>query len=175
MTQSLLKRPDPRGLSARAQRGRCGVKRPAGFTLVEVVLVVTIIGIVAGIAVPRYANALHTYRAAAAAQRIAADLALVQAHAKATSSTKTITFNVGSNSYDLPSDPGLARLQGGYTVRLGGAPYRVKLESADFNHSASVSFNGFGIPNSGGSVVISVGNKVRTVTVDASTGTAVFQ
>lgn len=163
------------GAAAGLLAGRRIAAHAGGFTLVEVVLVVTIIGIVAGIAVPRYANALHTYRATVAAQRIAADLALVQAAAKATGSSKTITFNLGSNSYDLPADPGLARLQSGYRVRLDSEPYRAALVSADFNHTAAVSFNGFGIPRSGGSVVVKVGRKSCTIAVDAATGVAVLQ
>jgi prepilin-type N-terminal cleavage/methylation domain-containing protein len=172
MTQRLLKESGSWG-PANLGRGIRG--RSAGFTLVEIVLVVMIISVVAGIAVPRYANALHRYRADIAAQRIVADVTLVQASARASGETKTLTFDVRGNTYQLPADPGLARLENGYTIRLGLTPYQATLVSADFGGGPSVSFNGFGIPSGGGRIVVSAGENVRTIVVDASTGAAVIQ
>ncbi|HEX2973546.1 MAG TPA: hypothetical protein VHP11_14520, partial [Tepidisphaeraceae bacterium] len=95
--------------------------------------------------------------------------------ARASGTAKTLTFDISENTYQLPADPGLARLENGYTVRLAMAPYQAALVSADFEGAASLSFNGFGIPSKGGRVVVSVGDNVRTIVVDASTGAAVIQ
>ena len=57
-------------------------------------------------------------------------------------------------------------------MRLSEDPYGASMVSADFGGDADIIFDVFGVPDSGGSVVIQVGNHVRTVTVDAVTGRA---
>ncbi|PIE74015.1 MAG: type II secretion system protein GspH [Deltaproteobacteria bacterium] len=51
-----------------------GVKKCAGFTLVELLLVLVILGLVTGIAVPRFSGSLVTVKVKGAAQRTAAIL-----------------------------------------------------------------------------------------------------
>ncbi len=66
-----------------------------------------------------------------------------------------------------PSPDGVA---GDYTVDLSAEPYRANVVSASFNGGTQVVFNGWGLPNSGGTVVLSVGAEQRTVVVDGTTG-----
>src|SRR5690606_27031377 len=60
-----------------------------GFSLLELVMVLTIIAILAAIATPRYANAMARYRADLAARRIAADLLLAQRLARTESRSRS--------------------------------------------------------------------------------------
>jgi hypothetical protein len=55
-----------------------------------------------------------------------------------------------------------------FTDDLYGAEY----VSHDFGGDDQLFFDMYGMPDSGGSIVISVGGHVRTVTIDAETGRA---
>lgn len=143
--------------------------RPA-FSLLEVVLVLAIIGVVAAIAAPRYANALCRYRAEMAARRIAADLEAARAWAKRTSASQAVTFNTGAEKYELVGREDPDHAGAPYEVVLGKAPYHADLSGALFGGGATVTFNGFGMPDNGGDVDVQVGDHARTVRVDPDTG-----
>ncbi len=143
--------------------------------MVEVILVVVIIATLAAVAVPRFSNTLTRQRVEAAARRIVADLALAQRQARTTNASQTVSFTLGTHEYTLidmphPDHPSLT-----YKVVLSDEPYRASLVSANFGGDTDIIFDVFGVPDSGGSVVISVGNQVRTVTVEAVTGRAARQ
>src|SRR4051794_21600677 len=90
----------------------------SAYTLVELVLVLIIIGIMAGMAVPRYAMATARYRASAAANRIAADLAMAQQNARATSLTQPIVFTAASGTYVISNLTSLDNGSTSYSVNL---------------------------------------------------------
>ena len=62
-----------------------------------------------------------------------------------------------------------------YEVPLSEEPYKAGIASADFGGDLEIVFNGWGSPDSGGSVVIQVGNYMRTIIVEPSTGQASVQ
>lgn len=153
----------------------CSNNRLSGFSLVEVVIVVTIIGIFSAIAIPRYANSLVRYRLDAAAHRVVADLDYARQLARQTSASKTVHFMLSPDKVHLmgvpdPDDPGID-----YMTCLNVAPYRAAIDSADFGGDTKVIFDGYGMPDSDGSVQISIGSDVRTITVDANSGEATIQ
>ena len=143
--------------------------------MVEVILVVVVIATLAVVAVPRFGNTLARQRVEAAARRIVVDLALAQRQARTTNASQTVRFTLGTHEYTLigmphPDHPSLA-----YKVPLSEDPYGARIVSANFGGDLDIIFDVFGVPDSGGSVVISVGNQVRTVTVEAVTGRATAQ
>ena len=146
-----------------------------GFSLLELVLVLAIIATFAAIAVPRYAASAARYRADLAARRIVADLAQAQSSAKAASSSRTVTFTVSTSKYRISDLPSLDGKPGGYTVELDERPYEATLVSVDFAGETEAKFDGWGIPNSGGTVALTVGPEQRTVVLDAETGKATIQ
>jgi type II secretion system protein H len=148
--------------SARVHRG--------GFTLLELVLVSAIIVIFAAVAMPRYGRAAARYQIDLAARRVAADLAQAQSYARTTGASQTVVFSVAANRYQLMNALPLDGVSGPYTVDLAAEPYRARLVSANFNGAAQAVFNGWGLPDSGGSVVVAVGLQQQTVTVDDETG-----
>jgi prepilin-type N-terminal cleavage/methylation domain-containing protein len=142
-----------------------------GFTLIELVLVAAIVSILSAVAIPRYASSLANYRADAAARRILADIQLAQARARALSAQQTITFSTTQHSYQIAgyADPDLPSAT--YTVSLRAAPYSARLTTASFGGSATLTLNGFGLPATSGTLQVQSGAAVRTLTINAQTGT----
>jgi len=143
-----------------------------GFSLLELVLVLAIIATLTAIAVPKYQASAVRYRADLAARRIVADLALAQSTAKAVSSSKRVRFYPSEHRYQLffmrPLDGDATH----YVVYLSEKPYEADITSVDFGGDDEVIFDGWGLPDSGGTVVLTVGPEQRTVTVDAESGKA---
>jgi prepilin-type N-terminal cleavage/methylation domain-containing protein len=145
------------------------------FSLVEVVLVLAIMTVVALMAVPRYASAANRQRAAAAVHRIAADLAAAQARARTRSTSQSVSFVPASGQYTVagmadPDHPARA-----YVVDLKDEPYALSSMSADLGGDATIVFDGYGAPDSGGTIIVQAGDSSRTITIDPDTGVATVQ
>lgn len=134
-----------------------------GFTLLELVIVLVIVGVLAAIALPRFAQASDRQRLNVAAERIRADLALAQSRARSASQTSTMSFDTAAESYTLDAVGGDA-----ITVQIGETPYEVDLVSATFNGSSTVQFNGFGVPISTGTITVSTNAGSVTIALLAS-------
>ena len=156
----------PRRLGARGP----GAPRPAGgFSLIEIVLVLVILALVSAIAVPRYGNSIMRYRAESAARRVAQDLALAQAHAASAGRPQPVVFV--ARGYQMPGMPHLnGKGYGDYTVDLGTDPYGVTRVAAEFGGDGRVTFDLYGAPDTGGSVVIEVGDVRRVIVLRPDTG-----
>ena len=142
------------------------------FTIIEVLMVVFIIGVISTLAVPRYSNFVAQHRAESAARRIAADIALARRHARLTSTSQTIQFDVSTNAYVVSGMSSLDNPAGFYAVSLADEPYDASISSItlDSNNNGTVTFDGYGVPDTGGSIVIGVGVYSRTIQIDAATG-----
>jgi type II secretion system protein H len=146
-----------------------------GFSLVELTLVISVMAILATVAVPRLVSFAANQRVEAAARRVTTDLALAQRRARYASKSETIKFQPVSHRYTLVDMADPDRPSQKYTVFLASEPYQASLASVDFGGDTDLVFDGYGMPDSGGTVVIRVGSQQRTVTLDASTGRARVQ
>jgi len=166
-----------RALRASVVRSSPHRGRRAGFTVIELVIVVLIVGIMAAAAVPRYSDSLLRYRADAAARRIAADLATARARARATSSNQAVTFTVppAGNRYRITGMKDPNGFTTTYTVDLAAAPYLATLGTVNLGGDTSLIFNGYGIPDSTGTIVVQAGQYTRTITIDPNTGMTTIQ
>ncbi len=154
------------------------MKRAAGpraYTLLELVLVVVIIAMAATMAAPRIHRSIQRQRIEAAANRVAADLRMARRRAMAQSASVAIEFDVtkGESAYQVnmphPDHPDAK-----YRVILTLEPYLVTISSAVFGADAELIYDGFGVPDSNGQVVLVLGDHRRVITIDASAGEPVI-
>ena len=142
------------------------------FTLVELLVVVFILGVMATVAVPRLANSLVLQRIDSAGARIVADLALARRHARLSGTSETVTFTTAPSGYAFSTVTDPNHPSQTYSVSLGDEPYGAVILSVNFGGDAALVFDGYGVPDSGGSVVIQVGSYQVTISVDADSGRA---
>ena len=145
-----------------------------GFTLIELIIVTMILGILSVVAAPRFADTLSTYRVETAARQLSLDLAKARVHAKTTSASQTVEFNAAANSYTLPGVPDIDHPSRDYQI-LVESRFRAWIVSADCGGDAILSFDGYGAPDSGASIVLQAGSHQMTVLVDADTGLPTVQ
>ncbi len=146
------------------------------FSLLEMVVVVAVIGVLAGIAVPRYGNFVALQHIKAAAARVNIDLGLTQRQAKFSSKQHKVVFDTATHSYRIfvwntggsvwEGLPSLRSSNETYLVELGEEPYAATLVSADFGGDNEVIFDGYGTPDSDGTVILQVGLYTQTITFD---------
>lgn len=137
------------------------------FSLVEVVVVLLIMSIFGAVAAPSFFDSLLFNRVESAARRVKADIDYARQRARLTSTTQTVTFagavyTTTTKSIDRPSTTN--------TVNLTKSPYSLNSATANFGGIQSLSFDGYGTPTSGGTVVLNAKAHQCTVTVDATTG-----
>lgn len=140
-----------------------GKTRYFAFSLIELILVMTILSVTAAIAVPRYAEATMRYRAKAAASRIKHDMNLARSYAVTTRKTVSVAFDTSLLRYAILPNP----LDGSksYIVDLSLSPYEITGLDVDFDSRASFSFNGFGMPSSDGLITAQSGSHYQKVYV----------
>jgi type II secretory pathway pseudopilin PulG len=140
------------------------------MTLVELVIVMLIMGILAAAAVPTFHDSLVFHRVETAAHRVKADFGRLRHTARLTGHAQSITFH-DSTAYTMSADvvdpdhPGQT-----YTVDLAARPYQLEAVAVDFGGDSTLSFDGYGTPSRGGSVVLTAGDYECTVTLDGTTG-----
>lgn len=136
----------------------------SAFSIIELVLVLAIIATIAAIAAPRYGAASGRYQTHAAAVRVANDLIATRDQAVAMSGTTSIAYTDKDANYkiSLPS--------GSTSVSLAESPYKALITGPDFGGTGTITFNAWGAPSAGGSLVVT-GSGVRfTVSVEAGSG-----
>jgi type II secretory pathway pseudopilin PulG len=153
------------------------VQLRAGYSYIELMVVLLICSILGAAAVPQYTNALFQFRVDAASKRIAADIAFAQRQALLRSSNQSIVFTPANgsgtpNSYSMPTVQYVDFAAAGAVVRIDQAPYQATIASASFGAGATLSFDRYGTPSSGGTVVVQASGYSKTVTVNADTGKA---
>ncbi len=138
----------------------------------EIVIVITILAIISAAVTPRFFSSLTYHRAESAAQRIQFDCQWARRRAKTQSADQAVQFNPGANSYSLPTVARPNRAAADYVVELDAYPYAASIVSADFGGQPELVFDGFGLPQQAGNVVVQSGTSHRSISFDPDTGSA---
>lgn len=147
--------------------GRSGRKTLRAFSLLELIIIMLIVSTMAAIALPRYAGAIERRRADSAAWRIALDLSAARRQARIQGKRKKLTFYPATHEYYTETS--------GQMIQLSMDPYRATLGSTMFGGDGEIVFDAFGMPDSGGSLVVRSGSAERTVIIAADSGTVSTQ
>jgi type II secretory pathway pseudopilin PulG len=150
----------PNGTSA------CGTAR--AFSIFELVVVLLIMSILTAVAAPAFFDSLLFHRVESAARRVKADLELARTRARLTSATQSITF--ANSGYSLSNTASLDNPNAVYTVDLTKQPFALNSATANFSNAPIVSFDGYGTPSSGGTVVLTAKSHQCTVQLNGTTG-----
>jgi prepilin-type N-terminal cleavage/methylation domain-containing protein len=138
------------------------------FTILELVIVLLIIGILTAVAAPTFFDSLLFHRVESAARRVKADLKLARTQARLTSTSQTITF--ANSGYTISNTKSLDSPSAVYSVDLTKQPYALDSATPNFSNAATVTFDGYGTPTSGGTVVLVAKTHTCTVTLEGTTG-----
>lgn len=109
----------------------------AGFTLIEIMIAVAIIGIAMAIAIPNFTRMYIDYEAKATASEITRHLLLVRTRAMTTNQTLNVQIILVNGALQMT------------TTNLAGAPALQGLNSIDAFHMAPLIFNNGAIANGG--------------------------
>ncbi|MEP6932499.1 MAG: prepilin-type N-terminal cleavage/methylation domain-containing protein [Nitrospirota bacterium] len=109
----------------------------AGFTLIEVMIVVAMIGIAMGIAMPNFTRIYIDYEAKATSSEITRHLILVRTRAMTTNQTLNVQIVMVNGGVQIT------------TTNLAGAPALQGLNRIEAVHMAPLIFNNGAIPNGG--------------------------
>lgn len=156
-----------------------------GFTLVELVLVITLVGLLAWVAYPKFAT-YYEIKLAAAARRVAADVRYAQSRSIGTRQVHGVLFEPAQGRYTVfspsPATPAIDPADRSKPLRVdfsSQAEYQgVALASASFGATTGVKFDFFGVPldTAGielaqtGRVVLSYQGYADTIEVTPGTG-----
>ncbi len=142
-----------------------------GFSLAEMIIVLTVVALLSAIAVPRFAGAMQSGNADRAARKLAADLRLAQARAIQTQQQQSVVFSKDGLSYTLAGMTDPNHPSRSYVVLLNQPPYtNTVIAGVDLSGSQILTFDRFGSPSTPGTVVLAAGKRTRTVRIVAGAG-----
>ena len=145
-----------------------GLKRPAGFTLVELVMVIVIAGILAAVVAPRFFDA-SIFQSRGFADQVQATLRYAQKEAIAQRRYVCVAFTANSVSLTI----GATAACGSNLPPLSGSgpTYSVTANPASINFTAVPAgfyFNALGVPSTGQTIFIN--GATNSIVVEAQTG-----
>jgi type II secretion system protein H len=155
-------------MRARLFNGGIRSRSRRAFTIIELVIVLLIMGIMTAVATPKFFDSLLFHRVESAARRVKADLELARTQARLTSASQSVTF--ANSVYTLSNTNSLDRPGIIYSVDLKKQPYSLDSATPNFSNAVTVSFDGYGTPSSGGTVVLVAKSHSCTVTLNGTTG-----
>lgn len=146
-------------------------RRPGGFSLLELVIVLAVVSALAAIGSLRYARATARYRVQAACARVVSDLRMAQTLARITSSSRTVLLDAAKGEYRVLTAGQLAANADGTRVSLAADPYRASMR-VDGLPGNALRFDGRGGGNAGAIVSLRNADVEAAVIIEPNTGRA---
>lgn len=147
------------------------MKRLAGFTLIEMVMTIVIVGILAVVAIPRFFD-IDIFRSRGFADQVQASLRYAQKIAVAQRRNVCVALTSGDITLTIASAGGAASAcDANLTSPTGESPYKISTPSASAAlsySSANFSFDALG--RTAAQQTISVGGATNPIIVEAETG-----
>jgi prepilin-type N-terminal cleavage/methylation domain-containing protein len=155
------------GVSIKTRRGGA-LSQQAGFTLVELMIAVAIIGVAMAIAIPNFTRMYIDYQARVTASEITRHLVLVRTRAMTTNQTLNVQIVLVNGGVQMT------------TTNLAGAPALQGLNRIEAVQMTTLAFNNGGLLPNGGVVQFNSyglrtsvpGTGVQTITVGGTLGGA---
>ena len=134
-----------------------------GFTLVEAIIVIFIIGIVTAIAIPQFQKMATNAKLRAAARDLMADFSRLKQRAMSENMAYKITFNDTEdiNNYAIQQKDGL-------TIQIKTPAWfgAIRILSATFGRGKTITFHTRGTASAGHVVLVDERNSTATITVN---------
>lgn len=170
-----------------------GPRRIQGFTLVEVILVLTVLAIVSVTAIPAFVNTGGA-QCDSAARKLVSDISYARRLAQNRNGIYGVAFDAAAETYNvylydpstntktITTDP-LIGTQMIIDFKKVPGLKGINIQNPDFKGSTETRFNSQGVPQdasgvaltSAGSVVLSAGGVSRTIYVQPNTGEVSYQ
>lgn len=142
----------------------CARPGAAGFTLLELLIVLMIMGLVAALTIPTFGNGVSSTALKGAARDVAAGLRLARGQAIAQRTEATLELDVAARSFRVPPDPQVHSLPSGIDLKLFTAQRDLVNDQV-----GAVRFYPDGGSN-GGRITLAAGERKFDVDVDWLTG-----
>ena len=148
-------------------------KHPNGFTFIELIIVLIIVGILGSMVFTRILNNLNPIKVRAAIEQITSDIEQTKALSMAQHDTITIAFNITNDSYSIYNGstenqtimtdyPG----SNNGVISFDQTEYSgVGISSASFGNSTNLSFDPWGNTILGGTITLNTDNVITVQTV----------
>jgi type IV fimbrial biogenesis protein FimT len=137
------------------------IKFESGFTLAEVMVVIAIIGIMSGIAIPNFISWLPDYRLRSATRDIVSCMQLAKLRAVKENATVSVKFNISSGQYIAWLDNGDGAGTANDDIYNGNEPTIMTNSlpaGVNFNQNKIFKFNSRGFPTSMVGVTVIINN-----------------
>jgi prepilin-type N-terminal cleavage/methylation domain-containing protein len=147
----------------------------AGFTIIELIITLAVLAVVTAIAMPRFGSAIGRYRADLAVRRVVADLNFARARAVSRSTSQTVSFDASLHRYWLVDMADPDRQSRAYGVELARPPYEANFVKLDLGDDFAIVFDGYGVPDRAGTIVLGVGGIRKVIAIEAGSGAVTVQ
>ncbi|MBU1998634.1 MAG: GspH/FimT family protein [Candidatus Omnitrophota bacterium] len=150
--------------------------RKKGFTIIEIVMVIVIIGILAAVAIPRF-DTFYFVKLHGAVKKVIQDIRYAQQLAISSHESYNVSFSTASDTYSVTrvSDGSYAPdpfTRGNLVVNFASDPEYsgIDIATANFGGSSVLTFDWKGRPQSAGSASFSYQDNTINLTVENNTG-----